>query len=66
MAALGDPDLRLHDVETGHDLGHRVLDLNARVDLDEVELARVGIHQEFDRAGADIVGGAADLQRRLA
>ena len=65
-AALGDPDLRLHDVEAGHDLGHRVLDLDARVDLDEVEGARVGIHQELDRAGADIVGGAADLERRLA
>ena len=65
-AALGDPDLRLHDVEAGHDLGHGVLDLDARVDLDEVEGAGVGIHQELDRAGADIVGGAADLERRLA
>ena len=54
-AALGDPDLRLHDVEAGHDLGHGVLDLDARVDLDEVEGAGVGIHQELDRAGADIV-----------
>ena len=65
-AALGDPDLRLDDVEAGDDLGHRVLDLDARVDLDEVEGAGVGIHQELDRAGADIVGGAADLERRLA
>ena len=43
-----------------------MLDLDARVDLDEVEAARVGVHQELDRAGADIVGGAADLERGLA
>ena len=65
-AALGDADLRLDDIEAGNDLGDRVLDLDARVDLDEVEGAGVGIHQELDRASADIVRGAADLERRLA
>jgi hypothetical protein len=34
--------------------GHRVLDLDARIDLDEVELAGVGVHQELDRAGAHV------------
>ena len=34
----------------GHALGDRVLDLDARIDLDEVELAGVGILQELDRA----------------
>ena len=53
--ALGDADLRLDDVDAGDDLGHRVLDLDARIDLDEIELAGVGIHQELDRAGAAIV-----------
>jgi hypothetical protein len=48
-----DMDLRLDDVDAGHLLGDRVLHLDARIDLDEVELAGVGIHQEFDRAGAD-------------
>ena len=52
VAALGDPDLRLDDVEAGDDLGDGVLDLDPRVDLDEVERAGVGIHQELDRAGA--------------
>ena len=66
MLAFGDPDLRLDDVEPGDDLGHRMLDLDARIDLDEVEFAGVGVDQEFDRAGADIFGRAADLQRRLA
>ena len=65
-AALGDADLRLDDVEAGDDFGHRVLDLDARVDLDEVELAGVGIHQELDGAGADIVGGLADLEGGVA
>ena len=51
--AFEDVDLRLDDVDAGDLLGHRVLDLDARVDLDEVEFAGVGIHQELDRAGAD-------------
>ena len=50
--ALGDLDLGLDDVDPGHLLGHRVLDLDARIDLDEVELAGVGVHQELDGARA--------------
>src|SRR5690606_15688666 len=53
--ALGDADLRAHDVDAGHRLGDGVLDLNARIDLDEIELAGVGILQELDRAGVEIV-----------
>ena len=41
--ALGDQDLTANDVEAGDHLGDGVLDLDARVDLDEVELAGVGI-----------------------
>ena len=52
-APSSDADLRLDDVDAGHLLGDGVLDLDARIDLDEVELAGVGIHQEFDGAGAD-------------
>ena len=58
-------DLRLHDIDPGDLLRHRVLDLDARIDFDEVDLAGVGIHQELDRAGADIVGGARQLHRML-
>ena len=61
--AVQDMDLRLDDVDAGHLLGHRMLDLDARIDLDEVEFSRVGIHEEFDGAGADIVRLAGDLQR---
>ena len=64
--AFGDPDLRLHDVEAGDHLGHGMLDLDARIDLDEIERAGIGIHQELDRAGAGIMGRAPELQRRLA
>ena len=37
--ALGDQDLALDDVDAGDRLGDGVLDLDARVDFDEVELA---------------------------
>ena len=52
--AFGHPDLGLDDVDTGHFLGDRVLDLNARIDFDEVELVGIGIHQEFDGAGVRV------------
>ena len=58
-----DVDLRLDDVDAGHLLGDGVLDLDARIDLDEVEIAGVGILQEFDGAGSDVAGGARDVQR---
>jgi len=44
--------------------GDRVLDLDARIHLDEIAAAAVGILQEFDRAGVVIVRGAADGERR--
>ena len=61
--AVEDVDLRLDDVDAGDLLGDRVLDLDARIDLDEVELAGVGILQELDRAGADIARRVGELQR---
>ena len=64
--AGGNADLRLDQVDAGYHLGHRVLDLDARIDLDEVKAAGGGVLQEFDRAGVAIVGGAADAQRRRA
>ena len=51
--ALGDPDLLGHQVQAGHHLGHRVLDLEPRVDLEKVELA-ARIEDELDRAGAAV------------
>ncbi len=73
-----DAQLRLDEVDAGDGLGDRMLNLDARVHLDEVELA-VFVHQELDGAGvlvADLGEAAAegladllahlgrDLQRR--
>ena len=65
LLAGSDADLELDEVEAGHELGDRVLDLDARVDLDEVEVA-VAREQELDRAGVVVVGGARDLHGRVA
>ena len=64
--ALGDEDLGADDVDAGHLLGDGVLDLDARVHLDEEEIARVAVDQELDGAGALVVGGAGDLQAERA
>ena len=49
--ARGDAQLLLDEVDAGDELGHRVLDLQAGVHLDEEELVGRGIrHQELDRA----------------
>ena len=72
--AGGDPDLLLDQVDAGDHLGDRVLDLDAGVDLDEVEVV-VGVDQELAGAGVDVAGGSgqpdgglaepgADLQRQ--
>ena len=56
--ARGNPELGLHQIDPGHHLGHRVLDLYARVHLDEVEL--VVVVQELERADAavsDVLAG---------
>ena len=47
--ARGDPQLLPHEVDSGHELAHRVLDLQPRVELDEVEAA-VGAEQELEGA----------------
>ena len=52
-----DANLLLDDVDAGDELGDRVLDLQARVRLEEVEVpARV--HQELERAGVGVLHGA--------
>ena len=51
--AGGDADLLLHEVDVVDRLGHRVLDLQAGVHLDEVELAV--LVEELDGAGAGVV-----------
>ena len=64
--AGGDADLRLDQVDPGHAFGDGVLDLNARIDFDEVELAGVRILEELDGAGGAVAYCAADFERSLA
>jgi len=51
VRAVGNADLCLDEVYAGGTFGHRVLHLDARVDLDEIELAGVCILQELNGAG---------------
>ena len=68
--AGGDADLLAHEVDAGDQLGDRVLDLEAGVHLDEVELAV--LVQELEGAGAAVaelahaVGRAARRSCRAA
>ena len=53
--------MALHQVHVGDHFGDRVLHLDARIHLDEVELA-VFVHEELDGSGIDV----ADFGKRLA
>src|SRR3569832_230151 len=63
---LREQDLRLHDVDAGAFFGDSVLDLDARINIDEVVLVRVRIDEELDRAGRVVADLLADLDGRLA
>ena len=56
--ARRDPELLLDEVEAGDELGDGVLDLDARVQLEEEELT-VGEH-ELSRAGALVADRAGE------
>jgi len=58
----GDAQLPLHEVDVRDHLGHGMLDLQARVHLDEMETGC--IRDEFDRPGADIARGLRGRARR--
>src|SRR5690606_25456726 len=59
-----DPQLQLDQVGLGHQLGDRVLDLEAGVHLQVVE--GLVLVQELDRAGVDVVAAPGHGDRRLA
>jgi len=65
LLALGHAELRDHQVEAGHQLGDRVLDLEAGVHLQEVEASAL-VEQELHGAGADVARGPRGAHRRLA
>ena len=59
--AGGDAELRLDQVEAHDLLGDGVLDLDARIALDEEVLAGLGIDQELDGAGILVLRRAREL-----
>src|SRR5262249_9134335 len=66
LVSGGDQNLAAHEIDARDDFGHRVLDLNSGIDLDEVELVAVDVHEELDGAGAAVLDRPADPCRRLA
>ena len=61
---LARSDLRAHQIDAGDDFGDRVLDLDARVHLDEEPFVRVEIVEKFDRAGVVVADFLAPCARR--
>ena len=55
--AVGDAQLLAHEIHTIHELGDRMLDLNAGVHLEEVELTGRR-QQKLDRSRADVADRA--------
>src|SRR5258706_1599349 len=64
LLARRDAKLLLHQVDTRDQLGDRMLDLDARVHLDEVELAF--LEEKLERPGAAIFDLATRFDRALA
>ena len=60
--ARGDPHLRLHEVDVGDLLGHGVLDLDARVHLDE-DVVAVRVDEELHGAGVLVADVPGELHR---
>ena len=62
--ARRDAHLRLHEVDVGDLLGDGVLDLDARVHLDEDVLSPLArVEQELDRAGVDVADRLGERDR---
>ena len=63
---MRDQNLASHEIHAGDHFSHGVLDLDAGIDLDEIELAGLGIQQELDRAGVVVFDRLADPQGGVA
>ena len=63
LLAACDSNLLLHEIDAGHHLRDRMLDLQPRVHLEEVELAAL-VEQELDRAGVRVADRLRDLRGR--
>src|SRR6266571_7843089 len=63
---IRDRDLFAHEVDSSHEFSHRMLDLQARVHLEEIKLTRGFSDEKLNRAGANIIHRARDLDRGFA
>ena len=63
--ARRNPDHLLDEIDAGDEFGHRMLDLQPRVHLEEIE-APVLPRDEFDGAGAVVTHGLGECDRLLA
>src|SRR5260370_1208344 len=61
--ALRDENLRTHEINAGNHFGHGVLDLDTRINLDEIPILRINIVEELDGSRIAIVGLARELHR---
>ena len=59
LLAGGDVHLQVHEIEAGDEFRDRMLHLQARVHLEEVEVA-ILVDQELDGAGVVVTGGFGD------
>src|SRR5207237_6372289 len=51
LVTFADEDLRLDQVDAGDHFGDGVLDLNARIDFDEVKISGINVEEEFHGSG---------------
>ena len=65
LLAVGDADHPFHQIEAGDEFGHRMLDLQARIHLEEEKVA-LGVDDELDRAGRLVVDRLGQSDRLLA
>ena len=64
--AVGQENLAPHEIDAGHHFRDGMLDLDARVHLDEEKVAALDVEQKLHRAGIAIAHGAAEPHRRVA
>src|SRR5205823_11569819 len=63
---FGDPNLLFDNVDAGHHFRDRMLDLNARIHLHEIETTARAVDDALDGAGILVAGVPAQPHRRVA
>src|SRR5882762_10196014 len=63
--AGGDGDLKFDEIESGDLLGDGMLDLQPRVDFEEIEI-EISVDEKFHRAGVDVATGTRQANRGIA